>query len=1285
MSNIFIFIYNYFQRYKSLLYASLAVIVAIMAYFSTQLQFEENVSSFFPDTQKNENFNKVFKNLKIKDKIFVMFFMNDLETDPEMMIEVAEKFKTNLEAQGGGEYFKSALLHIDESLLNETQNIIYTHLPIFLLDDDYRRIDSLLSQGGIEAVMKRNYSNLLSPAGGMVKEYILKDPLSLGGNSLKRLQDFQLDSGFEYSDGYLFSKDASTLLMLLTPRFDIGSTGENEKLISLLEDNRMLIKDASPQINIQFYGGPTVSVYNARQIKNDALLTSIIALVIIILFISLVFKKKSTIPLIVSPVLFGGLFAICMIYLIKGSISAIAVGSGSIILGVSLSYSIHMVVHQKHVTSVIQLIKEITYPLTVGSFTTIGAFLGLLFTSSGLLRDFGLFASLTLLGTTSFCLIYLPHFLSGEAHEERGLLLKYIEKFNSYRFDENKWLVGGFFLLVLICSVTSRWVGFDADMMKINYEPDDIKEASQRLVSITEEVTPTVLLVSVGENETEAIENYNALNQKLRDLQEDNLIGEFASANYFFVTREKQRERIEKWNNYWTSSKINDLKTRIEKQAAQYHFKAGAFNAFFNWLETDFVELDYDKAEYSLLFDNWEEKAGDFRMLITQVKLPSEEKVNLYSYFNKEDDVVVFDRSYFTQKWVSALNDDFYLVLFISSILIFVTLLISYGRIELTLISFAPMFFSWIIIIGIMGILGMEFNIINIILSTFIFGIGDDFSIFVTDGLQNKYRSGKKVLNGHKTAIFFSAFTIIVGMGALIFARHPALFSISTMSILGMIVVVLGSYIVSPFLFKLFILSQTEKGFPPYTFLSLLSTLAIYLTFLIGSLFLSLIVLFLPLCPIPKAKKQTFVCYLIMYACRFVCKISYMVKLKKIGYSTTIFDKPGIIIANHQSFTDILFLLSLSPKVLMVTNKWVWSSPFFGTLIRYAGYFHVHDGYEHNLEAIKQKIDEGYSIIIFPEGTRSEDLKIKRFHSGAFYLASKLKIDIIPVVLYGSGMVVSKKQPFYVKKGWVVIKFLPIIQSEAIPSLYYRETSKKVRRYFIEEYDKLYKQYNTPSNPYFYSALVKNYLYKGPIEEWYIRIKVKMERTYLVFNDMIPSKAHVTDIGCGYGMLSFALTLFSDKRTVYGIDYDMDKIEVANHSYLRNKRTVFQCADATKIDLPFSDVFVLNDVLHYMERKEQNNLIRKCYSALNPDGCIIIREGDSQKIKEQKLTGLTEFFSTKVFKFNKTSGELHFTSAKQLKAIADECGMRMDSFKNDKYTSNTIFIFKKEQKMYEEI
>ena len=111
------------------------------------------------------------------------------------------------------------------------------------------------------------------------------------------------------------------------------------------------------------------------------------------------------------PVIFGAIFALGLISLIKGPISIIAIGGGAAIMGIALSHSIHILSHSYHASDPRQVIRELAYPLTVGSFTTIGAFLGLLFTTSPLLRDFGLFSALLLIGTTLFSLVFLPHFL----------------------------------------------------------------------------------------------------------------------------------------------------------------------------------------------------------------------------------------------------------------------------------------------------------------------------------------------------------------------------------------------------------------------------------------------------------------------------------------------------------------------------------------------------------------------------------------------------------------------------------------------------------------------------------------------------------------------------------------------------------------------------------------------------------------------------------------------------------------------------------------------------------
>ena len=1283
MTQFFIGLYDYFERHKILFYLSLISCVLLMGFFALQVRFEENITQFFPDTKDSQNTIKVFDNLKIKDKIIIMLSSADTchRVEPDSLIEAAGRLQQTLTEKAGGTLIKGIFAQVDQSLIGGATDFVYEHLPLFLTDTDYQRFDSLLTEKGIQAIMQKNYTNLLSPAGIALRSYILRDPLGLGSEALKHLQDFQLEANYEIYDEHIFSKDGSTLLMFITPVFSTGSTGKNDELIKILEEELQHVQGESPTIRAVYFGGPSVGVYNARQIKKDTILTSSLALLIIIVFISLVFKRKRSIPLIITPVLFGGLFALFLIFFIKGSISAIAVGAGSAVMGIALSYSIHMLAHQNHVSTVQQLIKEIAYPLTVGSFTTIGAFLGLIFTSSDLLRDFGLFASLALVGTTLFCLIYLPHFLKGQADVKQGRVLRIIEKINAYSYEKNKWLVGGILLITIICLFTSQKVGFNNDMMSLNYEPQHLKQSEEKLMQLFDSDEKTVLFVSVGKDMNQATETYAITNQKLSTLKDQGLIKDYASASQFLISPQEQQLRLKRWKDYWTDEKQQQIRKQLETAATEYRFRPGSFDPFYQWLNQPFGEYHYTAQEDDLsgkLLNEWQTSADSITMLISQIRISDQNKETVYQNFSKTQDVVIFDRSYFANKWVSAINDDFYLILYISSFLIFFALWFSYGRIELTLMSFLPMLVSWVIILGLMGILGIEFNIINIILSTFIFGIGDDFSIFIMDGLQNKYRTGQKVLNSHKTAIFFSAFTTVVGMGALVFAKHPALQSISLISILGMIAVVLVAYTIQPLIFRFFIAGPASKGLPPYTLIGLIRTVLLFLLFFIGCIFLRVLIAVLYLVPVRKSSKQRLVCRLIQITCKGILLLATAVKKEHINKANERFQHPAIIIANHQSFIDILVLLSLSSKILMVTNHWVWHSPFFGAIIRYVDFYYIGEGYEQYMERMRKKVKEGYSIAIFPEGTRTYNGKMKRFHKGAFYLAETLQLDILPILLYGNNKIIAKAQPFNIRKGIIYTEILPRIPADDLSfGTTYQERTKRISAYMKEGYARICREKNTTDNPAFYEALIQNYIYKGPVVEWYIRIKVKMERNYRLFNRLIPAQGQITDIGCGFGPLCYMLSMLSEDRDILGIDYDEDKIALAQHGWLRNEHLQFRHGNALEYPLPESDVFILNDMLHYMSYEHQRTLLLKCADRLRSQGMIIIRDGNSANTSKHRLTRFTELLSTRIFNFNRTAGELYFTTETQLREIAVTCGMNVEIIPNDKYTSNTIYIFRK--------
>lgn len=144
------------------------------------------------------------------------------------------------------------------------------------------------------------------------------------------------------------------------------------------------------------------------------------------------------------------------------------------------------------------------------------------------------------------------------------------------------------------------------------------------------------------------------------------------------------------------------------------------------------------------MFKEWIGKVDGKPSIINHVKVDAENREKIYQAFESEPNIVVFDKQNLTSKFVDIISSDFNTILLLTSILVFGFMLLNHGRVELAVINFLPMLISWLWILGIMALFGIKFNIINIIISTFIFGLGDDYSIFIMDGLLNEYKFGKK-------------------------------------------------------------------------------------------------------------------------------------------------------------------------------------------------------------------------------------------------------------------------------------------------------------------------------------------------------------------------------------------------------------------------------------------------------------------------------------------------------------------------------------------------------------
>ncbi len=141
----------------------------------------------------------------------------------------------------------------------------------------------------------------------------------------------------------------------------------------------------------------------------------------------------------------------------------------------------------------------------------------------------------------------------------------------------------------------------------------------------------------------------------------------------------------------------------------------------------------------------------------------------------------------------------------------------------------------------------------------------------------------------------------------------------------------------------------------------------------------------------------------------YVCGIKVMVK----GLHHVDPMAPRIYLANHQSAFDIFALLAfLHVHFKFVLKEELMRIPLFGAAMRGAGYIGIaRDDVRKALKSMQQaadKVRNGASVVIFPEGRRSADGRIQAFMPGAFHLALKSGCDIVPVTIDGSDRIMSK-------------------------------------------------------------------------------------------------------------------------------------------------------------------------------------------------------------------------------------------------------------------------------------
>ena len=212
-------LYNYFKKHQALFYGLLIMSSLLFGYVGNKVEYEEDISKLLPSIESGSSEELVFANLKVKDKIFLLFIPKSDTIEVETLSEKCDLFVENLLQKDSHTHdIQNILYRIDSDLLMSGMSFLYDHAPAFIDSDMYSRIERLLTKEAVAEQMAANYELIISPSGMIFGNMVRRDPVGLR-NLFMNDGSLAESFGGNYKVVYqhFFTPDTTIALAFLSP------------------------------------------------------------------------------------------------------------------------------------------------------------------------------------------------------------------------------------------------------------------------------------------------------------------------------------------------------------------------------------------------------------------------------------------------------------------------------------------------------------------------------------------------------------------------------------------------------------------------------------------------------------------------------------------------------------------------------------------------------------------------------------------------------------------------------------------------------------------------------------------------------------------------------------------------------------------------------------------------------------------------------------------------------------------------------------------------------------
>lgn len=1117
----------------------------------------------------------------------------------------------------------------------EIVDLLLAAMPALMDEEDLREMERLLNPENIGEYLSRMRKELAGPNGVFLKHVVPYDPIGVSGLLMGRLEVLRAGTGgANIVDDRIASADGRHLMLIAEPSFPSSDYRRSRELLAEVDALVERIAAAHPENTprILTIGGHRATLDNVTIVKRDIGRTLSVAIVTMIALSLVAYRRRWLAFATILPAAFGALMAGFAISLMHESIYSISLGFGVVLLGITVDYAIHVIYHiENHARAsrreTAELISQIAAPIAMGAATTIGAFALMTLSPVAGHRQVGLFAAVGLASAAAFSIVVLPLLIPrARSVGDAPLSLPLSRAFRGLMQWRDRHVVGilsGAAVFTLICIFGVSRLRFEGDLARVNGVTADTRQAEEAFRETWGDVLNLATIMVTGRNEEEALAKNDELARMLARLEREGEISSVSSISSIVASRETQRLNMERWREFWTPERTEEVRAAVAARSRPLGYSASAFAPFFDLIETGGTTLSIaglNKGPLAPALEQRIARSGGDVSVSTLLKLdrPGTSDRLRERLAERLPGAALVEVRALTDRISELARSGLGLFAMLATGVVSIVLLVAFGSVELAAMTLVPIAISIVWTFGVMGFVGLPVDLFNSVFIIFIIGVGIDYSIFLVTARLARLRGQIDRLDASGGSITICALTTISACGVLMIARHPALFSIGATSMLGMSFSFISTLVFVPLGASILLSRASSSGAPR-------------LWHLLGGMWIFVyaacaqILLFRIVHPTLRWRYRREP-ERVLPRLRELGRAGLRNMFLKFPYGSTsygaiteeTFRKPAIVISNHESSVDIPLIASLPGDIRLTLKQRIADAPWLGIAARKLGHIAIRPGEpDSTLQACRDALAQGACVHFFPEATRSTDGFGRRFHKGAFELAIELGADILPIVICDTGVTVPR-DGYWVEKHKIRVNALErITPSNFDYSRGARELARHAQRIVSQGRQVQLDLNNTPDHVR--RKVARRYRYLSPWIEPRVARSLRTDPAFAELDAVAPREGSVLEIGCGFGLRGHWLTEFCDTRRYVGVDEDENAIRIACNSLLGKRHAAFERHDILAWNWPEADVIILTRGLAETDSAGRRRILAKARQALNEGGFVLIRLQTARSNNKDRL------------------------------------------------------------------